>query len=92
MIRAFIITGPLNIHTDSDDTTPIDLNKNVGLTIATKMTGPMLMEGGVNVKEKYVFFNDSIPHGFPQGVGEQISIRIFGEFAYDEFSIGTVYE
>jgi hypothetical protein len=92
MIRAFILNGPLVFHVDSDETTPTDLNKNLGLTIATKMTGPMLMEGGIEVKEKCVLFNDAIPHGFPQGVGEQISIRIFGEFVYDEFSIGTVYE
>jgi len=92
MIRAFMLDGPLVIHVDSDDTTPGDLNKNLGLTIATKMTGPMLMEGGVEVKEKHVVFNDSIPHGFPQGVGEQISIRIFGEFSYDDFVLGTIYE
>jgi hypothetical protein len=92
MIRAFILNGPLVVHVDSDDTTPVDLDKNLGLTIATKMTGPMLMEGGVEVAEKCVFFNDSIPHGFPQGVGEQISIRLFGEFIYDNFNIGKVYE
>jgi len=92
MIRAFILNGPLVIHVDSDDTTPTDLDKNLGLTIATKMTGPMLMEGGIEVKEKCVLFKDSIPHGFPQGVGEQISIRIFGEFVYDEFILETVYE
>jgi hypothetical protein len=92
MIRAFVLTGPLVIHVDSDNTTPLDLDKNLGLTIATKMGGPMWMEGGVKVKEKCVFFNDSIPHGFPQGSGEQISIRIFGEFAYDNFNLGTIYE
>ena len=92
MIRAFMLTGPLVVHVDSDSTTPKDLNKNLGLTIATKMTGPMWMEGGVEVKEKCVFFNDSIPHGFPQGIGEQISIRIFGEFNYDDFNLGTIYE
>ena len=92
MIRAFMLTGPLVVHVDSDNTTPVDLDKNLGLTIASKMTGPMWMEGEVEVKEKCVFFNDSIPHGFPQGVGEQISIRIFGEFAYDDFNLGTRYE
>jgi hypothetical protein len=92
MIRAFILNGPLVVHVDSDDTTPKDLNKNLGLTIATKMTGPMTMDGGVEVAEKCVFFNDSIPHGFPQGVGEQISIRLFGDFIYDDFDIGKVYE
>jgi hypothetical protein len=92
MIRAFITNGPLGIHVDSDETTPMDLDKNLGLTIASKITGPMWMEGGVEVKEKCVFFNDSIPHGFPQGVGEQLSIRIFGEFDYDDFDLGTVYE
>jgi hypothetical protein len=92
MIRAFILNGPLVVHVDSDDTTPKDLNKNLGLTIATKMTGPMTMDGGVEVAEKCVFFNDSIPHGFPQGVGEQIRIRLFGNFIYDEFDIGKVYE
>ena len=80
MVRAFILTGPLVVHVDSDDTTPVDLNKNLGLTIATKMTVPMWMEGGIEIKEKCVFFNDSIPHGFPHGVGEQISIRIFCGF------------
>jgi hypothetical protein len=92
MIRAFVLTGPLVVHVDSDNTTPLDLDKNLGLTIATKMNGPMWMEGGIEVKEKCVFFNDSVPHGFPQGVGEQISIRIFGEFEYDDFTLGTVYE
>jgi hypothetical protein len=92
MIRAFVLTGPLVTHVDSDDTTPVDLDKNLGLTIATKMSGPMWMEGGIEVKEKCVFFNDSVPHGFPQGVGEQISIRIFGEFEYDDFILGTTYE
>jgi hypothetical protein len=92
MIRAFVLNGPLVMHVDSDVTTPTDLNKNVGLTIATKMSGPMLMKGDIEVKEKYVFFNDSISHGFPQAVGEQISIRLFGEFDYNEFSIGTIYE
>ena len=47
---------------------------------------------GVEVKEKHVFFNYSVPHGFPQGVGEQISIRIFGDFVYDDFNLGTIYE
>jgi hypothetical protein len=92
MIRAFVLTGPLVVHVDSDDSTPTDLDKNLGLTIATKMTGPMWMEGGVEVKEKCVFFNDCIPHGFPHGVGEQISIRVFGEFAYDDFTLATIYD
>ena len=91
MIRAFVLTGPLVVHVDSDDSTPTDLNKNLGLTIATKMTGPMWMEGDIEVKEKCVFFNDSIPHGFPHGVGEQISIRVFGEFEYDNFTLATIY-
>jgi hypothetical protein len=92
MIRAFVLTGPLVIHVDSDDNTPKDLNKNLGLTIASKMTGPMWMEGDIEVKEKCVFFNDSIPHGFPKGVGEQISIRIFGDFVYNDFNLGKSYE
>lgn len=92
MVRAFILTGPLVIHVDSDDTTPLDLNKNLGLTIATKMTGPMWMEDGVEVKEKCVFFNDSIPHGFPNSNGKQISIRVFGDFDYDKFKVVEVYK
>jgi hypothetical protein len=92
MVRGFMLNGSLVMHVDSDKTTPTDLNKNLALTLASKMSIPMLMEGNVEVKEKYVLFNDSIPHGFPQSKDEQISIRIFGEFDYDKFKIGTVYE
>jgi hypothetical protein len=50
------------------------------------------MLGDVQVREKNVFFNDSIPHGFPNASGTQMSIRVFGDFEYDKFEVGTVYE
>jgi hypothetical protein len=52
----------------------------------------MTMTDGTKVKEKTIFFNDSIPHGFPDAVGTQMSIRIFGDFEYDKFELDTVYE
>jgi hypothetical protein len=47
---------------------------------------------GVTIEEKYVLFNDSFPHGFPDGKGQQISIRVFGDFDYDKFKITKVYK
>ena len=91
MVRGFILNGPLVMHVDSDNTTPTDLNKNLALTIATKMPNPMLMDGKIEVGERYVLFNDSVLHGFPQSEDEQISIRIFGEFDYDKLNITKVY-
>jgi hypothetical protein len=92
MIRAFILTGPLPIHTDSNESTPKALDYNLALTIASKLEVPMTMTDGTKVKEKTIFFNDSIPHGFPDAVGTQMSIRIFGDFEYDKFELDTVYE
>ena len=92
MIRAFILTGPLPIHIDSNESTPKALDYNLALTIASKLEVPMTMPDGTKVKEKTVFFNDSIPHGFPDALGTQMSIRIFGDFEYDKFELDTVYE
>ena len=92
MIRAFILTGPLPIHTDSNESTPKALDYNLALTIASKLEVPMTMTAGTKVKEKTIFFNDSIPHGFPDAVGTQMSIRVFGDFEYDKFEVDTVYE
>jgi len=92
MIRAFILNGPLVMHTDSNETTPVELNYNLGLTIATKMEGPMQMAGCGPIEGYNVLFNDSIEHGFPNGVGEQISLRIFGDFDYDKFKVTRIYE
>ena len=92
MIRAFILTGPLPIHIDSNESTPKALDYNLALTIASKLEVPMTMTDGTKVKEKTIFFNDSIPHGFPDAVGTQMSIRVFGDFEYDKFEVDTVYE
>ena len=92
MIRAFILTGPLPIHIDSNESTPKALDYNLALTIASKLEVPMTMTDGTKVKEKTIFFNDSIPHGFPDAVGTQMSIRIFGDFEYDKFKVRKVYE
>lgn len=92
MIRAFILDGPLPMHVDSNTNTPSDLSYKMGLTIASRLEEPMQMEGGIEIKEKVVFFDDSIPHGFPNATGKQISIRVFGDFDYYKFSVGTVYQ
>ena len=92
MIRAFILTGPLPIYIDSNESTPKALDYNLALTIASKLEVPMTMTDGTKVKEKTIFFNDSIPHGFPDAVGTQMSIRVFGDFEYDKFEVDTVYE
>lgn len=91
MIRAFVLDGPLVMHVDSNDDTPEDISYKLGLTIASKLESPMIMSG-IQVKEKYVLFNDSVPHGFPEGVGQQISIRVFGDFDYDKFKVTRVYK
>jgi hypothetical protein len=92
MIRAFILDGPLPMHVDTDDSTPNDMSYSMGLTIASKLEQPMSMQGDILVEDKNVFFNDSIPHGFPTASGKQISIRIFGEFDYYGFSVRKVYQ
>lgn len=91
MIRAFILDGPLVMHTDSNSTTPDDITYKLGLTIASKLQAPMTMPG-ISVEEKCVFFNDEVEHGFPQGGGQQISIRVFGDFNYDQFKVTKVYK
>ena len=91
MIRAFVLDGPLVMHTDCDADTPSDISYKMGLTIASKLESPMSMPD-ISVKEKYVLFNDSVPHGFPEGKGQQISIRVFGDFDYDKFKITKVYK
>lgn len=92
MVRAFILDGPLPMHVDSNKTTPSDMSYRMGLTIASRLEEPMQMQDGIEVKEKVVFFDDSIPHGFPNAKGKQISIRVFGDFDYYQFSIGKVYQ
>jgi hypothetical protein len=91
MVRAFIATGPLPIHVDNDKNTPTDLSYNLGLTIASRLTEPMTMEPNLKIKEKYILFNDTVPHGFPNNQDTQISIRIFGDFDYEKFNITKVY-
>lgn len=91
MVRAFILDGPLVVHTDTDETTPDDISYKLGLTIASQLESPMIMLG-TEIKEKYIFFNDSVPHGFPEAQGQQISIRIFGDFDYEKFNIVNVYK
>jgi hypothetical protein len=90
MIRAFILDGPLVMHVDSNVTTPEDSSYKMGLTIASELQVPMSMPG-IEVKEKYVLFNDAVPHGFPKSNGRQISIRVFGDFDYDKFKIIKAY-
>ncbi|MDA9938569.1 hypothetical protein N9C48_00495 [bacterium] len=92
MIRAFILTGPLPIHVDSNESTPKALDYNLALTIASKLEVPMTMAGDIKVKEHNIFFNDSIPHGFPDASDTQISIRVFGDFDYDKFEVESVYK
>ena len=86
MIRAFILDGPLVMHTDCNNTTPKDSSYRMGLTIASELQVPMSMPD-IEITEKYVLFDDSVPHGFPKGNGRQISIRVFGDFDYDKFKI-----
>lgn len=92
MIRAFILDGPLPMHVDSNENTPTELSYSMALTIASRLEEPMSMEGDILVEEKNVFFNDSIPHGFPKATGKQISIRVFGDFDYYKFSVKKVYQ
>jgi hypothetical protein len=92
MIRAFILNGPLVMHKDSHNDTPNDLNFKIGLTISTKIEGPMQLEESEPVEGYDVLFNDAYLHGFPNSTGEQISIRVFGEFDYDKFEIIKLYK
>lgn len=91
MIRAFVLDGPLVMHVDSNENTPDELSYRLGLTIASKLESAMTMPG-IKVEEKCVLFDDSVPHGFPDGNGQQISIRVFGDFEYDKFKITKVYQ
>jgi hypothetical protein len=91
MIRAFILNGPLVMHTDTNENTPNDISYKLGLTIASKLHDPMSISDIV-IKEKYLFFNDSIPHGFPNSNSQQISIRVFGDFDYDSFKVIKEYK
>ena len=91
MVRAFVLNGPLVMHVDSNEITPTDISYKVGLTIASKLDHPMNISDTI-VEEKYIFFNDSLPHGFPEANGQQISIRVFGDFDYDKFKIIKVYK
>lgn len=91
MVRAFILNGPLVMHVDSNDSTPEDLTYKLGLTIASELTDPMILDGE-EIKEKHIFFDDSLKHGFPNSNGRQVSIRIFGDFEFEQFTIGKTYE
>ena len=91
MVRAFVLDGPLVMHVDSNENTPNDMTYKMGLTIASKLESPMSMPG-ITVEEKCVLFDDSVPHGFPEGQGQQISIRVFGDFDYDKFKITKIYK
>lgn len=91
MIRGFILEGPFPMHIDSNETTPSDLSFKHGLTIASRLDDPMILDG-IEVPEKNIFFNDTILHGFPNATGTQISIRIFGDFDYQKFNITKVYK
>jgi hypothetical protein len=90
MIRAFSLSGSIAMHVDSNDTTPTELTYNVGLTLAPNLEMPMSLDG-IEIKEKYVLFNDSLPHGFPNATRPQISIRIFGDIEYDKLKIIKIY-
>ena len=92
MIRAFILDGPLPMHTDCDETTPNEMSYRMALTIASELEKPMSMEGDLSIKESNVFFDDSIPHGFPTASGKQISIRVFGDFDYHKFNVERIYQ
>lgn len=86
MIRAFILDGPLAMHIDSNDTTPDELSFRLGLTIASRLDEPMILDG-FKLDDKYLLFDDGISHGFPNAKGTQISIRIFGDFEYEKFKV-----
>jgi hypothetical protein len=90
MIRAFSLGGSIAMHVDSNDTTPKDLNYNMGLTLAPNLEMPMSLDG-TEIKEKYLLFKDSLPHGFPNATTPQISIRIFGDIEYDKLKIIKIY-
>jgi hypothetical protein len=62
----------------------------MGLTLAPNLEMPMSLDS-VQIIEKYVLFNDSIAHGFPNATGSQISIRIFGDIEYDKLKIINIY-
>lgn len=91
MIRAFVLEGPLVMHTDCDHTTTEDASYRFGLTIASRLEEPMLL-GKDSIQEKNLIFDDSVPHGFPSATGKQISIRVFGDFDYNQFNITKIYE
>lgn len=90
MIRAFSLGGSIAMHVDSNETTPTELTYNMGLTLAPNLEMPMSLDG-MEIKEKYVLFNDSLPHGFPNATKPQISIRIFGDIEYDKLKIIKIY-
>ncbi len=91
MVRAFILSGPLPMHIDTNDKTPDELSFKLGLTIASKLEEPMTLDGTL-ISEKYILFDDSVSHGFPKATGTQISIRIFGNFDYEKFLVKKIYE
>ena len=91
MVRAFFLTGSIAMHVDSNNTTPVDLTYNIGLTLAPNLEIPMSYEN-IKIKEKYIIFNDSFPHGFPYATKEQISIRIFGDIEYSKLKITNFYQ
>jgi hypothetical protein len=91
IVRVMWTNGPLPMHVDTDDITPSELNYQLGVTLAPILHEPMQMKDDVFVHGKTVLFNDSILHGFPTATTDQLGVRIFGDFNYDEFKITKVY-
>lgn len=91
MIRAFILDGPLVMHTDSNEKTPDDISYKFGLTIASELKDPMML-GNELIYDKNLLFDDSVKHGFPKSSGRQISLRIFADFNYNDFKVIKIYE
>jgi hypothetical protein len=91
MVRIMIADGPLPLHTDCDKETPQHYSYRLGLTIAPIQTQKMQL-GENKIAGNQYFFNDSIPHGFPESIDMQISVRVFGEFEYDKFNITKIYK
>jgi hypothetical protein len=91
MIRVMWTNGPLPLHIDSNATTPTEKSYSLGVTLAPILHEPMTMLKDTLVYGKAVVFNDSVPHGFPNATTDQLGIRIFGDFNYEQFRILRTY-
>jgi hypothetical protein len=91
IVRVMWTNGPLPMHVDTNSTTPSDLTYRLGVTLAPILHEPMTMLENTLVPGKAVLFDDSVPHGFPKAITDQLGIRIFGEFDYDKFRILRTY-